>query len=93
MGQSTISMAIFQWQTIGHHHFGYIPLKPIKTHETTIFLWFSYGFPRVFLWFSYGFHPEVVYLGAWEAFRVDLNPTAQKIHVGPQFVKAKLVLT
>ena len=26
---------------------GYIPLNPIKSHETTIFLWFSYGFPMV----------------------------------------------
>ena len=27
----------------------------MKSHSTTIFLWFSYGFPMVFLWFSYGF--------------------------------------
>ena len=26
-----------------------------KSHSTTIFLWFSYGFPMVFLWFSHGF--------------------------------------
>ena len=38
-----------------------------KSHETTIFLWFSYGFPMVFLgfpmvfpWFSYGF-PMVIH--------------------------------
>ena len=27
----------------------------VKPGKTTIFLWFSYGFPMVFLWFSYGF--------------------------------------
>ena len=27
-------------------------IHPIKSHETIIFLWFSYGFPMVFLWFS-----------------------------------------
>ena len=26
------------------------PLNPIKTHQITIFLWFSYCFPMCFLW-------------------------------------------
>ena len=31
----------------------------IKSHETTIFLWFSYGFPVVFLWFpTFGRFPK-----------------------------------
>ena len=28
----------------------YQRVHPIKSHWTTIFLWFSYGFPMVFLW-------------------------------------------
>ena len=27
-------------------------VNPIKSHSTTIFLWFFYGFPMVFLWFA-----------------------------------------
>ena len=30
-------------------------MKSYKSHEITIFPWFSHGFPMVFLWFSYGF--------------------------------------
>ena len=30
----------------------YQKVNPIKSHEITIFLWFSYGFPMVFLWAS-----------------------------------------
>ena len=30
-------------------------VSPIKSHSTTIFPWFFYGFPMVFPWFSYGF--------------------------------------
>ena len=34
---------------------GMVYYFPIKSHSTTIFLWYSYGFPMGFLWFSYGF--------------------------------------
>ena len=35
------SMAMLKNQRV----YQYIPLNPIKSHKTTIFLWFSYGFP------------------------------------------------
>ena len=38
------SMVIFH-SYVGH----YQRLNPMKSHETTIFLWFSYGFPLVWL--------------------------------------------
>ena len=41
-----LSIAMLVYQRLN------IPLNPIKSHKTTIFLWFSYGFPMVFLWFT-----------------------------------------
>ena len=42
-----ISMAMFN-SYVSHYHKVY----PIKSHETTIFLWFSYDFPMVFQWLT-----------------------------------------
>ena len=50
MGKLTISIAIFNSKVSVYQR-----VNPIKSHETSIFLWFSYGFLMVFLWFSYGF--------------------------------------
>ena len=44
----------------------YQRLYPMKSHSTTIFLWFSYGFPMgfpIFPWFSYGPRPDRGALG------------------------------
>ena len=50
MRKSTKPMAIFHFANCQSLPDG---LFPIKSHEITIFLWFSYGFPMVFRWFSH----------------------------------------
>ena len=55
MGKSTMSMAIFNSILLVYQR--------VNLHFPMVFLWFSYGLPRismVFLWFSYGF--PVVFL-------------------------------
>ena len=42
MGKSTIFMAIFNSYVTNYQR-----VYPIKSHKTTIFLWFSYSFPMV----------------------------------------------
>ena len=41
----------FDWAMFNSYVSHYQSVKPIKFHETTIFPWFSHGFPMVFLWF------------------------------------------
>ena len=46
----------------------YQRVDPIKSHETTIFLWFSYGFPMVFLMlviYQLDLHSAWLHLSAW----------------------------
>ena len=42
------------WATGGRGH-GAAGVDVWEGHGTSIFLWFSHGFPMVFPWFSYGF--------------------------------------
>ena len=44
-----LNMVIFQFVILNYQR-----VSSIKSHKTTIFLWFSYGFPMVLLWCSYG---------------------------------------
>ena len=49
-------------------------LNPIKSHETTIFPWFSHGFPMVFPWFSHGTRQWFLH-GTPRASSSDRSPT------------------
>ena len=82
-GSSPCSMAIFSSYVSPYQR-----VNPIKSHETTIFLWSSYGFPMVFLWFSHPFPSKVALNQSPASLKISFRRTLSWIH-GPATEKMR----